>query len=94
MKKKNASVEDDDPLDHDIDFSKAIPNPFARDFGRMRNIRVLAPDLLESFPDSHSMNVALRSLVTVARRVVPSEPARVSARRASAPKVARKKARS
>jgi hypothetical protein len=96
MKKKNAQIDDDDPLDHEIDFSNAIPNPFARDFGRMRNIRILAPDLLEFFPDSHSMNEALRAIAQVARRLetLDGNQLKVSAKTVSAPKPSKKKARS
>jgi hypothetical protein len=52
----------DDPLDREIDFSNARPNPYARDYYKSRNLRVLAPDLLDLFPDSESVNNALRSL--------------------------------
>ena len=60
--KKNTAPEDD-PLDREIDFSNARPNPFAAGFSKSRNVRVLAPDLLEHFPDSESVNTALRALV-------------------------------
>src|SRR5664279_5705770 len=56
MTKKSETIDDDDPLDHEIDFSNARPNPFARDYGRNRNLRILAPDLLKVFPDSDSVN--------------------------------------
>jgi hypothetical protein len=61
--KKKSHAETDDPLDREIDFSNARPNPFARDYYKSRNLRVLAPDLLEIFPDSESVNEALRTLV-------------------------------
>ena len=48
---------------------------------------VLAPDLLEIFPDSESVNEALRTLV----RLTSAAPARMSAKTAAAPR-ARKKA--
>ena len=65
MSRKKAPIEDDDPLDHQVDFSNATPNPFARDYGRNRNLRVLDPDLLSVFPDSESVNEALRELLRV-----------------------------
>jgi hypothetical protein len=83
MKKKTIATEEDDPLDREIEMKNPRPNPFARDYGRSRNIRILAPDLLEMFPDSHSMNEALRTLVAVAQRAVPRK---VSARRVVAKK--------
>jgi hypothetical protein len=63
MSREKASVEDDDPLDRELDFSNPTPNPFARDYGRNRNLRILSPDLLTVFPDSDSMNEALRTFL-------------------------------
>jgi hypothetical protein len=54
-----------DPLDREIDFSDARPNPYAGDYYKSRNLRVLAPDLVDVFPDSESVNEALRTLVRV-----------------------------
>jgi hypothetical protein len=82
MNKKTAAVEDDDPLDREIDFNNVKPNPFARDYGRNRNLRVLAPDLLSVFPDSDSVNEALRTLI----RMKAAVPQKISARTATAPK--------
>jgi hypothetical protein len=84
---KRKSGPDDDPLDHEIDFSNARPNPYARDYYKSRNLRVLAPDLLDVFPDSESVNEALRTLV----RVTATVPRRVSAKTATVTK-SRKKA--
>jgi len=89
MNKKSTPVEDDDPLDREIDFSNSRPNPFARDYGHNRNLRVLAPDLLKIFPDSDSVNEALRTLVRVTAAATPQK---ISARTAVAPKT-KKKAR-
>jgi len=36
--------------DRQLDFTNARPNPFATDYSKSRNLRVLAPDLLEAFP--------------------------------------------
>ena len=87
MKKKTAPS--DDPLDREIDFSNGRPNPYAHEYYKSKNLRVLAPDLLDVFPDSESVNEALRTLV----RISAAMPRRVSARTASAPKP-RKKAHS
>ena len=88
MKKKIAPS--DDPLDREIEFKNPRPNPYARDYYKSRNLRVLAPDLVEVFPDSESVNEALRTLV----RLHAAQPQRVSAKTATAPKAARKKAQS
>lgn len=85
---KRKSEADDDPLDREIDFSNARPNPYARDYYKSRNLRVLAPDLLDVFPDSESVNEALRTLV----RVTASVPRRVSAKTATVTKSRKKPA--
>jgi len=82
MSKKPASIEDDDPLDHEIDFTNVQPNPFARRYGRNRNLRVLSPDLLDRFPDSDAVDDALRAYI----RLTSATPKKVSARTATAPK--------
>jgi len=85
MKRKTA--ESDDPLDREIDFTNARPNPYARDYYKSRNLRMLAPDLLDVFPDSESVNEALRTLV----RITSAASLRRSAKTATAPKNPRKK---
>jgi hypothetical protein len=86
MKKQLAA----DPLDEEIDFTNARPNPYARDYYKSRNLPVLAPDLVDVFPDSESVNEALRTLV----RLTAEVPRRVSAKAVAAPKSPRKKAHS
>lgn len=81
MKKK---IVEDDPLDREIDFSNARPNPYFVAYHGSKVIRVLEPDLAELFPDNASVNAALRT-------VAESKTKRISARRFSAPKAAKKK---
>jgi hypothetical protein len=89
MNEKPASIEeDDDPLDQEVDFINVRPNPFARDYGRNRNLRVLSPDLLDRFPDSDSVDEALRTYI----RLTSGAPKKVSASTAAAPKPKKKKA--
>jgi hypothetical protein len=59
MKKKAA---DDDPLDREIDFSNARPNPYFLAAVGPKYVRVLEPDLAELFPDNASVNAALRTI--------------------------------
>lgn len=80
--KKKRSV-DDDPLDREIDFSKARPNPYFVAYHGGKVIRVLEPDLAELFPDNASVNAALRTVAEAAARM---RPQKVSARRATAPR--------
>lgn len=82
MKKK---IVEDDPLDREIDFSNARPNPYFVAYHGSKVIRVLEPDLAELFPDNASVNAALRT-------VAENKPKRISARRAAAPVPKRKKA--
>lgn len=79
MKKKQAT-EEDDPLDREFDFSKARPNPYFVAYHGPKVIRVLEPDLAEIFPDSGSVNAALRTIANAAKQT------RVSARRVAAPR--------
>lgn len=85
MKPKSAEPEAD-PLDREVDFTNARPNPYARDYYKSRNLRMLAPDLLDIFPDSESVNEALRTLV----RLTAAVPRRMSAKTAAAPRAPKK----
>src|SRR5258706_9763967 len=74
--KKSETVPADDMLP-EYDFRGGVRGKYARDFGRNRNLRILAPDLLATFPDSESVNEALRTLV----RVVSASSAAVPVKR-------------
>lgn len=86
MKKNELSTTDDDMLP-EYDFRGGVRGKYARDFGRNRNLRILAPDLLEAFPDSESVNEALRAFL----RVKAAIPQKISAKTAAAPKMKTKK---
>ena len=64
MKKKELATTDDDMLP-EYDFRGGVRGKYARDYGRNRNHRILDPDLLPVFPDSDSVNEALRELLRV-----------------------------
>lgn len=49
----------------EYDFSNARPNKYAKKYAEGTNIVVIEPDLVEFFPDSESVNSALRALVSV-----------------------------
>ena len=74
---------DEDPLDREIDFSKARPNPYFLAFHNPRQVRVLDRDLAEIFPDNAAVNAALRTIAEAAER---TRKRRVSARRVAAPR--------
>jgi hypothetical protein len=86
--KKKLSVDEDDPLDREIDLSKSRPNPYFLWYHSPKVVRVLEPDLAELFPDNTAVNAALRTVADAAARM---RPQKVSARRATAPKKASKK---
>ena len=78
MKKaKSPSVKED--MLAEYDFSAAVRGKYYERFRKSSNVIVLDPDVSEAFPNSASVNEALRSLASVARRSVPV------ARRASSP---------
>jgi len=59
-----------DPLRErpDLDFSKAVRGKYYDRMKEGTNIILLAPDLMDTFPDSESVNDALRSLKAIASR--------------------------
>jgi len=73
----NKSVDEDDPLDRDIDFSNARPNRFWLGVVDRRCVRLIDKDLADLFPDNETMNTALRAIAEAARR------SKVTARRAT-----------
>jgi hypothetical protein len=78
---KNKAIRaNDDPLDHEIDFSKSRPNPYWLGVVDRKCVRLIDKDLADLFPDNDAVNVALRTIAEAARRTKRSK---VSARRAS-----------
>ena len=71
------------------DFRGGVRGKYARDYARSENLRILAPDLLEVFPDSESVNEALHTIVRITSAAIPQK---ISANTASAPKSKKKKA--
>jgi hypothetical protein len=65
--KKAAKVRRDPDMLDEYDFSKGVRGKYARRYAEGSNVVVLAPDLAAVFPDSASVNQALRALVKVAR---------------------------
>ena len=69
MKKQNEVEPDPDMLD-DYDFSQGVRGKYVERFAQGSNVVVLSPDVAEIFPDSESVNTALRLLVEVAGRSI------------------------
>ena len=75
MKKKASSssvrrsrLGDRDTLRPEYDFSKGVRGVTAERFKKGANVVVIDPDLRDVFPDSESVNEALRVLATAVRR--------------------------
>jgi hypothetical protein len=54
----------------EYDFSAGVRGKYAAGMAEGSNLVVLAPDVARSFPDSASVNSALRALVALAKRQV------------------------
>jgi hypothetical protein len=79
-----------DPLDREIDFSNAIPNPWFVAVHGAKYVRVIDKDLADLFPDNASMNAALRTVAEVAARISPPADA-ITTKRVNASKATKKK---
>ncbi|GAF89743.1 unnamed protein product [marine sediment metagenome] len=67
MSKKPRTQRSPDMLS-EYDFSKARRGKYARRYARGTNLVILAPDVAKVFPDSQSVNEALRALTRISRR--------------------------
>ncbi len=68
--KKAAKAKGDPDMLAEYDFSQGVRGKYAERYARGTNVVVLSPDVAEFFPDSKAVNMALRSLVDIARRSV------------------------
>ena len=66
--KKQVEIERDADMLDDYDFSEGVRGKYVQRFAEGSNVVVLSPDVAEIFPDSESVNAALRLLVEVAGR--------------------------
>ncbi len=64
MSKDNKTFE----LQEEYDFSKGVRGKYADRYAEGTNLVALDPDVAESFPDSTSVNSALRELIRIARQ--------------------------
>ncbi|HOC20351.1 MAG TPA: hypothetical protein PKL16_02485 [Anaerolineae bacterium] len=66
MKKQVEEIERDPDMLDDYDFSQGVRGKYVERFAQGSNVVVLSPDIAEIFPDSESVNNALRLLVEIA----------------------------
>jgi hypothetical protein len=64
MKKNSGLRAEEWEMRKEYDFSNARPNKYAKKYAEGANIVVIEPDLVKFFPDSESVNAALRALVS------------------------------
>lgn len=78
MKKDNPAITpemDTDPeMLEEYDFSGGKRGVYAERYAQGTNLVALSPDIAAVFPDSESVNDALRTLVRAARRSVKPKP--------------------
>ncbi len=67
MKKVKRTRRDRDMLD-EYDFGKGVRGKYVKRFAEGSNVVVLSPDVAKVFPDSESVNEALRTLIKIADR--------------------------
>jgi len=60
----------------EYDFSGARPNKYAKKYAQGTNIVLIEPDLFQYFPDSESVNNALRALVSIIPKSKQGKPKR------------------
>ena len=66
--KKNNKIQPNDDMLPEYDFSKGVRGKYAARYAKGSNIAVLEPDVASIFPDSQSVNTALRSLIEIAQK--------------------------
>jgi hypothetical protein len=62
-----AQQSDDSEMLEEYDFSKGVRGKYASRYRQGSNVVVLDPDVAELFPDSESVNKALRAIAEIAR---------------------------
>ena len=78
MNQKPNREPDPDMLE-EYDFSNGVRGKYAERFAKGANIVVLDPDVAEVFPDSESVNQALRALAVIIRKKVAESSDEVKA---------------
>ncbi len=66
--KKAPKIKGDAEMLDDYDFSRGVRGKYAKRYGEGTNVVLLAPDVAAAFPDSASVNEALRMLVKIASK--------------------------
>jgi hypothetical protein len=67
------SAEPQDEMECEYDFSGAVRGKHHLQYKAGTNLVLLDPDLVKAFPDSESVNRALRLLLDIAKTQLPSD---------------------
>lgn len=67
LMKKASKAKKNHMLD-EYNFSQGIRGKYASRFAEGSNLVILSPDVAEAFPDSETVNEALRMLIKIARQ--------------------------
>jgi hypothetical protein len=73
--KKGAPLADRDTMRAEYDFSDGVRGATIARYGESANVVVIDPDVLDVFPDSASINEALRALAPMLRERSAVRPA-------------------
>jgi hypothetical protein len=65
---KTAKTQLETEMLDEYDFSKGVRGKYAKRYAVGSNVVILSPDVAEAFPDSDSVNEALRVLIKIARQ--------------------------
>lgn len=65
---KDDELNDKPEMLDEYDFSRGVRGKYAGRYAEGSNVVVLSPDVAEAFPDSASVNDALRALAAIVRR--------------------------
>ncbi len=64
---KKTTEEDEMKAEYRFDYSKSRPNRFAEEYHRQKSLVNLEEDVAATFPDSTSVNEALRFLIRITK---------------------------
>jgi hypothetical protein len=74
-----------DPLaERKLDLSKAVRGKYTNLLAKGTNVVVVEPDLAEQFPDSESVNRALRALLAIRQQLMQTELKQAAPKRSRA----------
>ena len=71
---RKVSPRSSDDMRPEYDFTGGVRGRFYKEYVKGTNVVILDPDVAEVFPDSRTVNEALRALAQVAKRHAKNKP--------------------